>query len=189
MSEVQHHNYILHWLQSRGWFYYFTIIVCVSTYRLGIFTTTGMDGLRVGKIELQRGSTLHQNEYISACVGFSDRFCTPMYLVMQDNGQLKLFKGYYKDKDSKSQRVKSALKEDDDEIGENELLWQSSKHKLVANIQKTMLLQEYKATVSVDGGIAIYRGGHKRMFEIWSMTADELMSHPVLSKSVSMRIS
>jgi hypothetical protein len=128
-----------------------------------------MDGLRVGKIELQRGSTLHQNEYISACVGFSDRFCIPMYLVMQDNGQLKLFKGYYGD------------------TGSNELLWQSSKHKLIANIQKNVLLQEYKATVSSDGGIAIYRGGHKRMFEIWSMTADELTSHPVLSKSVFMR--
>ncbi len=92
-----------------------------------------------------------------------------MYLVMQDNGQLKLFKGYYGD------------------TGSNELLWQSSKHKLIANIQKNVLLQEYKATVSSDGGIAIYRGGHKRMFEIWSMTADELTSHPVLSKSVFMR--
>ena len=165
-------------------------LICVTTYVLGIFTTTNAEaGLRVGKIELQRGSTLHQNEYFSACVGISDRFCTPMYLVMHDNGQLRLYKGLYSDKDTNVKRVKSALKEDHDDIGENELLWESSKHKLIANIQRTMLLQEYKATVSADGGIAIYRGGNKRMTEIWSMTAEELIHHPVLSKSVGMRTS
>ena len=163
--------------------YYFFGLVAFTMYRLGVFSDTSMNGLRVGKIELQRGLTLHQNEFVASCVGFMNPFCTPMYLMMHENGQLALFKGI--GKDSKSW-IKAALKEED-ECVENELLWQSGKQKIMAGIKKTVFLQEFEGAVLPDGSLAIVRGRKNRGTIVWSMSAEEVRVHPVLSKSIFVR--
>lgn len=182
-SCVHHENTFLHWLQRRGWAYYFIFILAFTMHQIGLFSRTNRNGLRVGKIAFQRGMTLHQNEYVASCVGFANPFCTPMYLTMQENGQLGLFKGL--GRESKSW-VKSALKEEEHHL-ENELVWQSGKQKIMVGLKKTMMLQDFEGTVLPDGSLAIVRGRKNRGAVVWSMSASEVHSHPVLSKSLFIR--
>ena len=179
-SRVDHENSFLHWLQRRGWAYYFIFALAFTMHRIGMFSRSNKNGLRVGKIELQRGMTLHQNEYVASCVGFANPFCSPMYLTMQDNGQLVLYRGLGRENKS---WVKSALKEEE-HFAHNELVWQSGKQKMIVGIKKTVMFQDFEGAVLPDGSLAIVRGRKNRGAVVWFMSAAEVQEHPILSKAL-----
>ena len=182
-SRVDHENSFFNWLQRRGWAYYFIFLLAFVMHRIGVFSRTNKNGLRVGKIELQRGMTLHQNEYVASCVGFVNPFCTPMYLTMQDNGQLGLFKGFGKES---KKWVKSTPKKEESLV-QNELVWQSDKQKISVGIKKTVMFQDFEGTILPDGSLAIVRGRKNRGAIVWSMSAREVQEHPMLSKALYIR--
>ena len=104
------------------------------------FTTmTSRHGLKVGKIHMNLGMDLSENHYIASCVGFSSRFCSPMYLYMHDTGSLGLHKGLY-DQDQKKSSVST--------------VWESQK------LRKTFVpfRGEYSATITKNGELIISEG-------------------------------
>ena len=84
---------------------------------------------------------ISENHYIASCVGFSSRFCSPMYLYMHDSGSLALYKGLYNLDDNSSPLLSS-------------MIWESGKLRKIF----VPFRGEYSATISKDGELIISEG-------------------------------
>ena len=122
---------------------YFFLITLLSFQYMGyipsITTMTSRHGLKVGKIHMNLGMDLSENHHIASCVGFSSRFCSPMYLYMDDTGSLGLHKGLY-NPDYKPSTISA--------------VWESQK------LRKTFVpfRGEYSATITKNGELVISEG-------------------------------
>ena len=174
-------------LSRWGWIVHLASLVFLSAWKLGLFsarsstTSTAAGKLLIGKIALRRGISLAQGDYISSCVGSSERFCSAVHLVLHRNGNLALRKGAAPDPGS-------FLDDDDNEEGPDALdghgrgsqhpvpddktLWESGR-------QSRRPFQEFRATVTDSGELAILRG--KKL--VWRLDAKERL-HPQLVENV-----
>jgi len=190
------------------WMAYLVIALGFTVSRFKVLPHfTRHDGLPVGKIMLRRGSTLYKNDFISSCVGFSARFCRPMYLTMQGGGNLVLYDGMSSAIDStqcssmSNMNMKPSKKDkwnsenpDQNQVSSSnklqncsnknkqtfkpKVVFESGRQNMVDVTQKNMLFQEYKATVTDNGDLIIYRG--KKV--VWTLTSNDLLRHSVLSE-------
>ena len=123
-----------------GWVLNLVALLVASAAKLGLLfaptkTTTTVDKLPIGKIVLRRGTSLAQGDFVASCVGSSsERFCRPVHLILHgSNGSLALRTGASPTSQG------------------GETLWESTQH-------KGRLFQDFRATVTDAGDLAVLRG-------------------------------
>lgn len=159
---------ILSSLSQWGWVLNLLLLVVVSFAQLGILlspSSTAIDRLPIGKLVFRKGASLAQGDYMASCVGFSERFCNPVHLIMQENGSLAIRTG--------ASPHSKLLDDSAASAGAPVTLWETEK-------LKRRLFQEFRAAVTDSGELSILRG--KKV--LWKLDRSELTSNPHLLENL-----
>ena len=158
----------LTFLARWGWLVNLALMAWFMAHKLKLLSprsTTkaiGTDRLPIGKVVLRRGVSLAQGDYVAACVGYTERQCKPVHLVLHQNGNLALRSG---------PSPRSSEDDEGKEEGEEtRTLWESGK-------QSRRPFQEFRATVNEEGDLVILRG--KKV--VWKLNDKEREQHEHLS--------
>ena len=168
---------ILAWGRESAWLPYFCALLFAMLCRLpGSFHSEG--GLNVGKITLPRGMTLLENDYVSSCVPMdvSQRdgaSCIPMYLTLQPQGNLVLFRG------EETPSISSIGSERTSPANNALQIWESGRQKMAQVTRNDVLLVSslFKCSVSGSAELRVFRGSEV----VWSMSFDEIVRDQLLA--------
>jgi hypothetical protein len=169
---------ILFYLREKAWVFYFIfLMICSVSFILPGASFYNRNGMSVDKITLNRGITLLENDYIASCVPSSSRgaTCIPMYLTLQEQGNLVLFKGDMNESTEHNKKKPNAMQ-----------LWQSGKQAIMQVKKNDVLLvsSQFRVIVSVQGDIVVLRGKER----VFSIPNDELRAHPLLSEVIQISL-